>query len=351
MKKRFMFLSLLSILCLVGCGGQKNDDSTTSLPVEEDNTVSVFVLSGQSNMEGQTRFGRENETPWLNNAFADLDLPDVDVCFDGIEEVQTSFFGCGYGQLTDDLSGVHASNQEDKMQGLFLPTKVGMGNKDYYMGPELGCAYRLREYATKEKPIYFIKCAFSGSGFDQSGAISWAQDKEPNLYTKYLKDYVQNNLDAIEATGKKPVIRGFLWHQGESDSDPKKIPLYRDRMDTLLTKFKTDFASYAKYEDGNNIAFIDALIYDGPNYTWNNVDELNQVKLDYANESELNFCINTSTKLEGGLALEVPGGGMWGGGGSDTGGGDGGVHYKTKDCLRLGMAYADVIIENFLLDD
>ena len=87
------------------------------------------------------------------------------------------------------------------------------------------------------------------------------------------------------------------------------------------------------------------LIYDGKNYSWSNVDRLNQVKLAYAEESEKNFCINTSTKLEGGMKLEVPGYGA-----KDTGGGDAGVHYKTVDCFRLGMAYADIIIENNLLD-
>ena len=50
MKKHIMLLGLVSALLLTGCGGG-------SKPEEEGPTV--FVFSGQSNMEGNTNFGND----------------------------------------------------------------------------------------------------------------------------------------------------------------------------------------------------------------------------------------------------------------------------------------------------
>ena len=64
-----MKLSKIGILCvalmtvpLASCGRQE--------PV--DNTVTVFVLSGQSNMEGSTTYVSASGDQWLRNAFTRL---------------------------------------------------------------------------------------------------------------------------------------------------------------------------------------------------------------------------------------------------------------------------------------
>ena len=61
-------------------------------------------------------------------------------------------------------------------------------------------------------------------------------------------------------------------------------------------------------------------------------------------ESDHNFCINTSCKREGGMGLQI------GGRQGDVEGGCDTYHYITVDCVRLGLAYADVILENGMLD-
>ena len=121
----------------------------------------------------------------------------------------------------------HASNTEDKIKGKFLDTKVGMGHSDSMMGPELGCAYVLKDYATEENPIYFIKMCSSGSGFAQSGSSAegknWevkTEDGTPvehNLYVDFLKPFLQNNLDLIEEeTGieTRTSVLGYLQRGG-----------------------------------------------------------------------------------------------------------------------------------------
>jgi hypothetical protein len=337
--------ALGTALLLASCVAPKPAQSIEPASSEEPEVVgpSVFILTGQSNMEGQTQWqSQDGKTKFLENALRTLEIDDADCVFDGIPEVKTSYYGCGYGEINNPKN-IHASNKETPIDGKFENTKVGMGSQDNRMGPELGCAYKLKEYASEENPIYFIKAGVSGSGFAQTGsnAINWNIEEDPNLYDKHLKPYTQNCLDLIEAeAGVKPIIRGFLWMQGESDTEQKKIDAYERRFDAFVGKLKEDFASYAKEGDGSNIAVIDACIYDGPNTAWGAQTSvnLNNLKMEMAETHENQYCINTSCKLEGGMELKV------GNPGGDS------MHYNTESSFRLGMAFADVIIDNNLLE-
>lgn len=353
MMKRLPLLLTFSALLLVGCGKAPAQEESSVEPEEE--TVNVFVLSGQSNMEGNTNWGSNN----IEKAFTDLGLDDVDVVKEGMPEVLTSYYGCGYGQLPKHNNGVisnyngpHASNKENGIMGQFLPTKVGMGASDNQMGPELGCAYALREYASEDEPIYFIKMASSGSGFAQSGTdYNWpvkdANGEFPavNLYHTFLKPFMENNLQTIEEeTGKKPIIRGWLWHQGESDTATEKIAAYAQRLGDMINLFRTDFESYAKDEDGENIAFIDGMIYQGSGTQWGAQTsvQMNNVKKEFAESDEVpnTYIVDNYGNLDPVAENELKPGNP---------GGDS-MHYCTKDSFRLGMGYAQVIIDNDLLN-
>ena len=358
MKKTVFLFGALSALLLTACNGGSNNSNTQDEPQEDENEVSVFVLSGQSNMEGNTK--------WQNNidtAFQELGLDDVDVVKNGMPEVQTSFFGVGYGELfkrngsnyvlDEDYTQVHSSyntnNKEadkGKILGKFMDTKVGMGFSDSQMGPELGAAYVLRNHATAEKPIYFIKCAFSGSGFAQSGgnAINWNIEDQPNnLFKDYLVPYVNNNLKLIEDEGFKPVIKGWLWHQGESDTATEKITAYPERLGKMINAFRDEFADYAKDEDGENIAFIDGMIYQGSGTAWGAQTsvQMNETKKAFAESDDVpnTYLVDNYGNLEHVAENELKPGNP---------GGDN-MHYCTKDSFRLGMGYANVIIDNDLL--
>ena len=332
--RKLIFLSAV-LLSLAACSHNTPSSKQESIIPPEPDPVgpSVFVLTGQSNMEGNTRFTEAN----LKQVFTDLDIIDGDCCFEGIPEVQTSFFGCGYGQIYTE-SNVHASNTEagHKIDGKFLNTKVGMGNSDSSIGPELGAAYVLRNEVSESNPVYFIKCGISGSGFAQNDSqgdkINWNVEKDENLYLSFLKPYTQNCLKLIEEeTGLTPVIKGFLWNQGESDADPAKIPYYNDRFDALVNKFKGDFEDYAPDQDGENIAVIDALIYEKNK---KDTQAINDEKLKNVERHD-NYYYVDATERDGGMALTM--------------GGDN-LHYDLKSMFRLGMAYGQAIIDNSLLD-
>ena len=336
-------------LCLSACanhdeGSTNTNSSSSEPPVVEDNTVDVFVLSGQSNMEGSTYwYHPDNNTPLLEQYMDEADL-DFDMVNEGVPNVLTSYYGFYYpnGWARARSSSLDQSTSESKLTPNFEPTKVGMGVSDrlqsdgktsYFFGPELGLAYNLAEEATEDKPIYLAKCAFSGSGFTKTDGPEWkSREEDPAKSLFYLlKTYTKNCLDAIEETGKEPVLRGFLWHQGESDSGDANYETY---LETLTTDFRDEFKDYAPDGDGDNIAFIDCTIFDSGGQS-----NCNKGKLAFANRSEddLNFCIDASST---GLNLQR---------GDDAKGGYNTWHYNTKDEFILGQAYAQVILENDLL--
>ena len=104
--------------------------------------------------------------------------------------------------------------------------------RDIFFGPELGIANTIAEYASEENPVHLIKCAFSGSGFTKTDGPNWAnRDEDPTKSLFHLlKTYTYNCLEAIEETGKVPVLKGFIWHQGESDTGNNN---YQTQMETL----------------------------------------------------------------------------------------------------------------------
>lgn len=369
--KLLAFMPFLAASLLVGCGDNAADDGDkkgsvtppSSDPVKDpdEGRPLVFVFSGQSNMEGQTNVGTNNS--YLTAAFDALGIEDGEECITGIKSVMTSFYGNGYGELdrtnyntggqSNAGSQPHASNTEDKIKGKFLPTKVGMGHADNQMGPELGCAYALKDVGTEEQPIYFVKMASSGSGFAQSGSSAEGKNwevktadgtaVEHNLYTDFLKPFLQNNLDWIEEeTGEKPLIKAWCWHQGESDGGEKaKRDAYARRLGDLLEAFRTDYAGYASEEDGNNIAFIDGMCFEGGTMLCGAADAkaLNDIKLAEAKEENNRYIVDTYGNREPveGNILKVSGDGS-----------TQSVHYNTKDDFVLGMAYGNIIREKIL---
>ena len=338
-----------SALCLTACGGNNGGGEQ-----EPDNTVSVFVLSGQSNMEGSTYWTHPtSKAPLLENYFEEQNM-DFAPVRDGIPNVLTSYYGFYHpsGWTNAHTASTDTSTPEARLNPNFQPTKVGMGvgdkgdNPNPFFGPELGLANTIKDEVSEDNPVHLIKCAFSGSGFTNGNYAQsdpdWdSRNDDPKESLFYLlKTYTHNCLTAIEEAGYTPVIKGFVWHQGESGGGK---PNYETSMRKLLADFKEEFKDYAPDQDIDQIAFLDCTIYDGKGTSSLNYGtDTNNAKWAIANESEddLNFCINANHE-EGGLALEV---------GDDAKGGYNTYHYNTPDAYKLGEAYGKLILDNNLLD-
>ena len=341
-----MFLSAVALLSLAACGG--NGPKSEEPPVNE-NEVSVFLLSGQSNMEGNSSSSEAN----LRQAFTDLGFDDFDDVYGGMPEVQSSVYCAGYGELDhtklNNNSRLQAyTNKEAPFDGLFIDTVPGLGNNSGQMGPEFGMAYFLKDYATEDKPIFLVKMASNGSGFEQGSTdYNWpvkdanGNFPEINLYDTFAKPFLENNLKLIEDMGFDPVIKGWVWHQGESDSATEKIKVYGQRLGDMVEQFREDFADYAPDQDGDNIAFIDGMIYQGEGTAWGaqTSKDMNAAKQAFADSADNNYIVDIYGNEEAIPENELKPG---------SPGGDN-MHYSTKSSLRLGMAYGKVIVDNDLL--
>lgn len=352
MKKNLFLLATMFAMTLAGCGNAPAPTESSQAP-EPDKKVDVFVLSGQSNMEGSTMYVHPNGTPLLKN-YLEQEREEVDseaVLETGFNNVLTSYYGFYYPNKWGNAhcNSTDQSSKEAKLATPnFQPTKVGMGvgdtyqgKKDIFFGPELGIASKLSEYATEENPVHLIKCAFSGSGFHKNDGPNWLDrtDNPDKSLFKLLKDYTHNAIDKIIEDGYEPVLRGFVWHQGESDSGSNT---YATEMKQLIADFKAEFVEYAVDEDPDQIAFLDCTIYDGSKRTYGANPQVNAQKLSIANESEddLNFCIDGGFNTPDGLKLEI---------GDDAKGGFNTYHYNTSDAFRLGEAYGQLMVDHELI--
>nr|MCR5514140.1 hypothetical protein [Bacilli bacterium] len=165
MKKRLLVTSVLLSLGLASCNDAPKASST---PVEEGpKKAQVIVMSGQSNMEGSTLWGEkghghDDDDNWLEKAFEELgtEYDAADYIEGNVPEIQMSF-RCFYPY--ENPIKVNASNMEDPLAGEFKNLQVGMANQTRFIGPEIGLANILREKASEETPIFFIKSAYGGS--------------------------------------------------------------------------------------------------------------------------------------------------------------------------------------------
>ena len=379
-KKMLLTLFSAAFLGLVACGnteidpknnnGQNNANNSTNTNTNPGtdtkpkvDEVPVFVMSGQSNMEGSSNWrlnGKNLVKEYLDSIYGNYDTID-----EGIDNVLCSYYGFYYpnGWTQAHTASPDTSTPQARLTPNFKPTTVGMGVGDGgtgdYFGPELGMAYKLyNEYEGKE-PIHLAKCAFSGSGFEKTDGANWktypdenkseSENATSSLYY-LLQRYTNNCLKVIEDAGKKPVIKGFIWHQGESDTGNNN---YQTQMEELIARFRTDYAPYAKDEDGKNIAFLDCTIYDGAKNRYGTQQQVNsginakknaiaaKGQLNPSDENyEKNYIVD-GTFTDHGLSLEI--------GDADKGGYNT-YHYNTKDAFILGEAYADIILENNLFD-
>ena len=343
------FLAMTATACSMGGNGGSGGNSKQ----KDDNEVSVFLLSGQSNMQGNSSCSATN----LQNAFNDLGFTDYEEVSAGIKSVQSSVYCAGYGELDHTKLEKNSklqsyTNADNQFAGKFIDTVPGFGNfngtSGTNMGPEFGAAYALKDEATEDKPIFFVKMASNGSGFAQSGTnYNWpvkdanGNFPEINLYDTFAKPFLENNLALIEDMGFKPVVKGWLWHQGESDCDGgTKTASYAQRLGDMVEKFREDFAFYARDEDGDNIAFIDGMVYQGSGTAWTKPEDMNAQKQAFADSGDNNYLVDIYANEEKIADNELKPG---------QPGGDS-MHYNTKSSLRLGMAYGKVILDNDLLD-
>ena len=212
----------------------------------------VFILAGQSNMEGQGIIAAD---PKRNGGQGSLEYL-----------VQSPEFAQNFGYLkTADGKWVFRNDVWISYLDRSGPLTVGYGAKPDRIGPELGFGWVLGE--SHEEPILLIKCAWGGKSLavdfrsPSSGKIPYSlgekQDAEiaadPLIVGKYYREILAitkatlENIDELvpESNGHYELV-GFGWHQGWNDRISDKFNSeYESNMANFIRDIRRDLGTPA----------------------------------------------------------------------------------------------------------
>jgi hypothetical protein len=187
---------LLAIIFSASCNRKTVVERTTYFPKqieimskkETKENVWIFIMAGQSNMAGRGIVEPEDTVP-------DKRIFSINII----------------GELILAKEPLH----------FYEPTLTG-----------LDCGLSFAKALTKTIPdnvsILIIPTAVGGSSISQ-----WLGDSVHRT-VKLLSNF----LAKVEIAKQHGIIKGILWHQGESDANEKDIPLYKQRLGLLFSKFR-----------------------------------------------------------------------------------------------------------------
>lgn len=177
----FFLVFLISFFLLSGCYSKKDS-------IDPKAGYDLYLLVGQSNMAGR-----------------------------GIIKEQDT--------LIHDR--VFALNAADEFVLAKEPLHFDKGNRG--VGPGLAFGKAMAE-ASNRKKIGLIPAAVGGTKISY-----WEPGNSRGLYEEAIRK--------AKVSMKYGVLKGIIWQQGESDSNTKDAPLYKERLLKLLTSFRRDLGS------------------------------------------------------------------------------------------------------------
>jgi alpha-galactosidase len=234
-----------------------NESSSAAEEIDSRKPVKVFVLAGQSNMQGHGRIqmGKEGDLPHAakQEQFAYLK--------DGAQWAERH-----------DVWFYHKSGKGEVTKSNLKP---GLGANSDSIGPELAFGHVLGDYY--QEPVLLIKCAWGGqaigmtfrppgSGLPEEAVLqemfTKAKKKRPELTREEYKTtfgsryrQVLSEVESVLANLKKEFpaykgqgfeIAGFFWHQGWNDGCSKQFTLeYESNMTAFIKDMRRDLGNEA----------------------------------------------------------------------------------------------------------
>jgi hypothetical protein len=205
--------------------GKEAQDALTLVDQPAGKPVKVFILAGQSNMEGQ---GVIKADPKRNDGKGSLEHLATDkATADKFEHLLDKDGTWG----TRDDVWIHYLDRKGKLT-------VGYGAKDDRIGPELGFGHVMGE--TFEEPVLLIKLAWGGK--------SLAEDFRPPSSGGAVGPYYKEIVDRTKAVlkdlkkefpefGGGYELAGFGWHQGWND---RVNQAFNDEYEKNMANFISD---------------------------------------------------------------------------------------------------------------
>ncbi|MFK7860698.1 MAG: sialate O-acetylesterase [Granulosicoccus sp.] len=216
--------------------GVDSDSMRVSVTIQPTAAPDVYLLIGQSNMEGFSGSG-------TRQAFAGgEDEPDPRI--KQLNVTKNDSFGVflNNADYSSPLVNVVAPDIVTALDPLHIPQDPDNtnGKELEYIG--LGLSFAKRALADTSAEVLLVPAAWSGSSFckNENGPQgNWMStpSTNPNLGNTLLFDRAVTRANlALEKSGG--VFRGILWHQGESDSNEKCAPLYEENLQQLVEQLR-----------------------------------------------------------------------------------------------------------------
>ena len=247
---------------------------------ETEKYADVYILAGQSNAVGhglltQKVKNQTDESYTYGKMIAEADSRNTG----GYPNVL--YYGASDVRLENSLPDPN-----------IVPVKVGLGGSAEKIGPELGMANVLSQTATQDHPAVIIKYAAGGTTigdykgtFSEIGLTSWFGNwASPTILNRWeemgrkdtkfngvmynrLLEFLDNGLQKLVAQGYTPVIKAYVWMQGESDSDLKLIAdEYFDNLRDMINDLREAVAEMTGDSADANKPFVMGKISSQYNY-------------------------------------------------------------------------------------
>lgn len=200
-------------------------------------TFDVYIVAGQSNADGRGQV-------------SDLSAAELaSVQNDAI----ISYLNPG-GQREQDTPGsdidVGSNGFQALVPGGFSVASTNSRALSNTFGPELGFGASIAEATGTNNRIAIIKVSRGGTNLRNNWRADTTVDSsvdEPAGYLyRALLEQVTDSLAELEADGSTANIEGFVWHQGESDSN--QVGGYADRFAAFVDGVRGEF--------GDDIPFV-----------------------------------------------------------------------------------------------
>lgn len=195
--------------------------SKTGAKVEPLFVGDLWVLAGQSNMEGVG-----------NLEF--VHPPDEKVrTIDMVEEKWQAAVEPLHN-LPGAVDRVHWRPNADKQVERLTGAKLDEFNRNRKKGAGLGIAFGAAYVKYGDVPVGLIPCAHGGTSMDQWDPARYDPAAPGNsLYGAMLR--------RVKVASPNGRVRGVLWYQGESESNPTAAPLLKEKFERLVARVREDF--------------------------------------------------------------------------------------------------------------